>query len=520
MTLKWAILDTGVKSASENIALDSVLLEAKARGEIPNILRFLQFSPSAVLVGYHQTIEQEVRVEFCRKYGIDINRRITGGGAIYFDKSQLGWEIVASKDDLGYQLDKVTERVCEAVVNGLRRLGLNPRFRPRNDIEINGRKISGTGGIIENSAVLFQGTLMVDFDVETMIRALRIPTEKLTDKEISSARERVTCLQQEMGKVPPLDVLKQALQEGFEDALGIDFGDSKFQISDFGLSNLFEQKKAEFDSQLWVESTREPISNRQILKGTYKAKAGLIRVSLVVDIKRQIVKQSLITGDFFISPCRTIFDLESWLKDIRCDEISHRIERFFENKQPQMTGLNWTDFAAVFLAALEKVKYLQMGISLKEANHLFTINGALHDILRSPSILLLPYCAKLVKCKYRNNGGCDKCGKCSVGTAYRLAQEHGLTPITIQNYEHLKVILQGCKKDGVKSYIGCCCETFFAKRQKIFREAGIPGVLIDIENSTCYDLDKESEALNGRFENQTGLRLGLLEKVINYVNRL
>jgi lipoate-protein ligase A len=513
----YKLLDTGRRTAIENIALDAALLEARTKDEIPNTLRLLQFSPPAVLVGFHQTIEQEVRVEFCKQRGIDINRRITGGGAIYFDESQLGWELVAKKADFGYHLDKITKKVCQAICCGLRRLGVDAQFRPRNDIEVNGRKISGTGGIFEDSAVLFQGTLLVDFDVDTMMRALRIPTEKLADKELESVRQRVTCLREELGEVPPLKKIKHVLQEGFEEILGVRF--EKMELPEY-VQHLFEQKKTEFASDVWIESARESLNLRQTLQASYKAKGGIIRVSLVVDVKRKLVKQSLITGDFFISPTRTIFDLEVELKDVPCGEVSQRIERFFESRQPQMPGLTYWDFVRVFSSALEKIEYPEMGIPLEETNYLFTVNGKLCDILKFPSVLLLPYCAKRVGCEYRYNGGCSKCGQCSVGTAYELAEERGLTPITIRNYEHLRATLKRCKDDGVKSYIGCCCESFFVKRQRMFREIGIPGVLIDIENRTCYDLDKETEALAGKFENQTELKLGLLKKVINYANNL
>ncbi|MEK7812819.1 MAG: DUF116 domain-containing protein [Candidatus Desantisbacteria bacterium] len=552
----YKLLDTGIRTAAENIALDSILLEARAKGKIPNTLRFLQFSPPAVLVGYHQTIGQEVRVEFCRQHGIDVNRRITGGGAIYFDESQLGWELIASKADIGYRLDKVTERVCEAVTRGLKILGVDAKFRPRNDIEVNGRKISGTGGIFEDGAVLFQGTLLVDFDVETMMRALRIPTEKLADRELASVRERVTCLREELGVSPPLKEIKQALQEGFEQVLGIEFRNCGLRIANCGMNDfekncglriancgmndfekncglriadcglndfeqeLLGQKRAEFASKDWIESTREPIDNRQILKGSHRAKGGLIRVSAVMDVKRRMLKQALVSGDFFISPVRTIFDMESLLKDVPCTEVSQKIEQFFKDRQPQMPDLSWMDFASAFSSAIDKVEYPGMGIPLEEANHLFTVNGTLHDILKSPSVLLLPYCAKLVGCEYRYNSGCVKCGGCSVGTAYELAEKHGLAPITIQNYKHLQTTLQACKRDGVKSYIGCCCEAFFARRQRAFREIGIPCVLLDIENSTCYELDKETEGLAGEFENQTHLRLNLLERVLDHANNL
>lgn len=182
-----------------------------------------------------------------------------------------------------------------------------------------------------------------------------------------------------------------------------------------------------------------------------------------------------------------------------------------------MPGLNWLDFAFAFSSALEKIDYSNLNIPLSEANYLFTVNGSLHNILKFSSVLLLPYCAKFIQCEYRYNDGCNKCGQCSVGRAYELAEKHKLTPITIQNYEHLKTTLQKYKTNGVKSYIGCCCEVFFTKHQKMFREMGLSGVLIDIENNTCYDLGKELEALSGKFENQTNLRLGLLEKVISHV---
>jgi len=509
----WGLLDTGIRSAAENIALDSALLEAKANNKIPDTLRFLQFSPLCVLIGYHQSVEQEVRVEFCKENKIDINRRITGGGAIFFDSSSLGWELIASKSSLGFSLDKITRRVCEAVVNGLNRLGIGASFRPRNDIEVNGRKISGTGGVFENGAVLFQGTLLVDFDVDTMMRALRIPTEKLADKELASVRQRITCLREELGKVPPLPEIKQALQKGFEEVLKIRF--KKMELSKY-VQQLFEKRKNQFASKAWIESIREPINNRQTLKGAHRAKGGLIRASLVIDIKRRMLKQVLITGDFFISPPRTIYDLEASLKDVLVKEVGERIEQFFKEKKPEMIGLSWLDFLAPFLSGLEKMEYPSLGIPLEEANYLFTVNGKLNDILKKASVLLLPYCAKGIGCEYRYKEGCRQCGGCSVGKAYQLAEKYGLCPITIRNYEHLKKTLY--KISGCKSYIGSCCEAFFNKHQKTFRDAGIPGLLIDIENSTCYDLDKEDNGLAGEFENQTNLRLGLLEKVIGWKN--
>ena len=240
---KWRLLDTGKRTVAENIALDEALLEAKKdNGAILNTVRFMQFSPPTVLLGYHQSVAQEIRAEFCKKAGIDINRRITGGGAIFFDETQLGWEIICDKQffDIGIADTSFFKRLSQPLISALDKMGLIASFRPRNDIEINGRKISGTGGTEEDDVFLFQGTLLVDFDVETMLRALRIPIVKLKDKEIDTAKERVTCLKWELGYTPKIDELKKILKEGFEKAF-------KIRLEQDGLSkeeeSLFLEKK-------------------------------------------------------------------------------------------------------------------------------------------------------------------------------------------------------------------------------------------------------------------------------------
>ena len=137
-------------SAAKNMALDETLLELKGTGKSPNTLRFLQFSPRTVLVGYHQSIQEEIRENYCRAHNIEINRRITGGGAIFFDENQLGWEVICDKEffDVVIPNNRLFKTLCLPVRSALKFLGLDATFRPRNDIEINGRKISGPGARI------------------------------------------------------------------------------------------------------------------------------------------------------------------------------------------------------------------------------------------------------------------------------------------------------------------------------------------------------------------------------------
>jgi lipoate-protein ligase A len=510
---KWRLLDTGPKTAVRNIALDSALLMARSKNLTQDTLHFLQYRPAA-LVGYFQSVGQEIREDFCRRRGIEIQRRITGGGALYFDETHLGWEIIALKPDFGILSDEITRRICGGVVAGLARLGVKADFRPRNDIEVAGRKISGTGGVFEGDAMLFQGTLLIDLDVESMIKALRIPTEKLSDKGLESARERVTSLREEMGRLPSMDEVKEAIKAGFESTLGIRFDDGGLTEEEISLS---EDYVLQYKDRSWLELVSEPADEHLILRSALKASGGLIRVAASVDTRRRRLKYALITGDFFVNPRRAVLDLEAALKNVPLSSVEEIIHDFFAAGEADMAGLTPADFAAAVSAAVSKMDLARHGISLSDANSVFTINGTFENAVESCSVLLLPYCAKMIDCEFREVDGCDKCGQCSMGAAYEMGEEMGLEVITIHNYEHLRETLWSLRERGAGSYIGCCCEAFFIKHQGTFRDADMPAALIDIEKDTCYQLGSEEEAYGGRFENQTELKLDLLERVLDSV---
>jgi len=512
----WRLLDTGARPAAENMALDEALLESKAAENIPHTLRFLQFSSPTVLVGHHQSIEEEVRLDYCRARGIEINRRLTGGGALYWGRNELGWEIYVSKKDsrIPGRIEDLYRKMGEAAALGVRHLGVRAYFRPRNDIEVQGRKISGMGGTELAGAILFQGTLLIDFDVDEMLRSLKIPTEKLQDKEIESVKERVTCLKWELSRTPSIQAVKASLMKGFEDAFGVRFENKPLTI---GEEDSLKTKLATFSSDEYIFKTRNALPRRKTVSSLLRAPGGLIRISIAVDSKARVVNQILITGDFFAYPKRTIFDLESLLKNSKAtsSHIKEIIHSFFANEKPKIPGISETHLIQAIEEAVQKMELLPEGFSEEETHHLFPVLKPFKEV-RKPEVLLLPYCAKEVECFYRNLQGCEECGRCSVGDAAQMARSFGMNPITIQNYEELESTLRNLKHSGVKEFIGSCCEPFYGKHRPDFERIGLSGILVDVERSTCYDLGKEKEALKGRFENQTHLNLPLLKRVLEY----
>jgi lipoate---protein ligase len=349
----WRVIDTGLRPAAQNFALNRALLEARRAGEGPSTLRFLRFGPSALL-GYHQSVEQELNLDYCREHGITVQRRITGGGAIYFDEGQIGWELYLTRNEVGTtDMGAISRRICEAAARGISALGVDARYRPRNDIEVNGRKISGTGGAFDGDALMYQGTLLIEFDVERMLRVLRIPTEKLSDKAIASARERVTSLRELLGRVPSLDAVKRELA----DAVGAEFC---VRLVEGGLTareqERYAEALAEIDTADWVDLIAKPLSDVPLLESARKFPGGLLRASLACDRPARRVKQVQFTGDIFVSPRRTIMDLEAVLKDCPEDELESRVRAFFAERTVDMLTLSPEDFITVVQEALRSPK--------------------------------------------------------------------------------------------------------------------------------------------------------------------
>ena len=96
---KFRVIDSGVVEGRLNIAIGQAIVEAHQSGSVPDTLRFLRFPPTA-LVGRHQALAQEINLDYCRQNDIGVARRITGGGAIFLDPGQLGWELAFSRSTL------------------------------------------------------------------------------------------------------------------------------------------------------------------------------------------------------------------------------------------------------------------------------------------------------------------------------------------------------------------------------------------------------------------------------------
>ena len=344
MTGLFRVVDTGVREGRFNIAVDQAMIELHQAARIPDTFRFMRFPPTA-LVGRHQALGQEVDVPYCRVRGIGMVRRITGGGAIYLDEGQLGWGLVFHRNALGAgSLPELARDICVAVAVGLRKLGVEARYRPRNDIEVDGRKISGTGGFFDGETLIYQGTVLVDMDPAAMVAALRVPRAKLEKRQLDSAAQRVVTLRELLGPATPkLPAIQQALLEAFAERFDVEWAAEDLREEEAALA--WRHHREEIGTEAFVAEIDDPAHDADFASGTHTGPGGTITCYLRLEgPARGRIGQVLITGDFFVAPPRTVLDLEAALRGAYVADAAGIIERFFQERTVAALSVGPDDF--------------------------------------------------------------------------------------------------------------------------------------------------------------------------------
>ena len=348
----FRIIDTGVRDGRANIAFDAALIELRQQGCVPDTIRFLRFPPTA-LIGRHQDLSREINLEYCARDGIGTVRRITGGGAIYLDEGQLGWELVFHRKALGIAaLPELAAAICNAAAAGLGELGVDARFRPRNDIEVDGRKISGTGGFFDGDILIYQGTVLVDMNPEQMVRALNVPRAKLAKHNLDSAAQRVVTLRELLGEATPgLETIKAALVNGFCKGLGIEAVAGDITADEEALARQHHDEEIGTDD--FVADIDNPGRTGDLLEGSRTGAGGTVTAFVKLEGPTLgLVQRVLLTGDFFVTPPRVVFDLEAALAGTRIADVEETVRAFFRDADIGMLSVTADDFVAAIDDAL------------------------------------------------------------------------------------------------------------------------------------------------------------------------
>ena len=343
------VIDTGLRTGRENIAHDQAMIDAHVDGVIGDSFKFIHFNPCA-LVGRHQDLSQELKLDECEQLGVQTVRRVTGGGAIYLDNGQLGWALICDRRTVGGDLSEITAKICTAAALGLSKLGVDAQFRPRNDIEVNGQKISGTGGFFDGNTLMFQGTVLIDLDPKTMMAVLNVPAHKLKKRELENAAQRVTCLKALMGRVPSMAEVQDAVLAGFKEYLDFEF---EFTEPSAAVEKLAQELyDEEIGTDEFVAEINEPGRVKDVLSGT-NTKGNLSAYVRLEGANNDRIREVIFTGDVFVTPPRTIMDLESHLRRKKLTDVATEVAAFFKQADVGMVSLQPSEFSDAILGATQ-----------------------------------------------------------------------------------------------------------------------------------------------------------------------
>jgi lipoyl(octanoyl) transferase len=229
----WRLLPFRVLRAAENMAVDEAVFRLGRREGLPPTLRFFGWSPPAVSLGYFQKTSREIDVEACRRAGIDIVRRPTGGKAVLHDQ-ELTYSLSAAVDHPLFTGDILgTYRIISSCIEeALQRLGLTPEVAiegrsaagtplegycfaapSRYELLVGGRKICGSAQIRTSGSFLQHGSLLIDIDPARTAAVMKVSADGVTAS--------TTTLREQLGRAIGADELARVLRVAFEDMLGI-----------------------------------------------------------------------------------------------------------------------------------------------------------------------------------------------------------------------------------------------------------------------------------------------------------
>jgi lipoate-protein ligase A len=350
LTGQWRLFRELSKSLStaEGLAIDDTLPRSVSEHDSPPILHLYTFIPS-VIVGKYQDIEAALKLERCRKRGIEYNRRSTGGGTVIMGPEiiALGLGIPSDYPGLHGGVGGVFDTLGGVLIKALGRLGIPARFQPKNDLEVAGRKIAGLSAASETGrSLLFHTSLLVDFDIPLMTDIMNTPLIKIQDKGYNCFSRRMTTVREELGEETPVEVVMEAVQASFEEAFHIHLEDSR--PDDWETQTIRRMFEERYTNKAWIFSHKHPRARMGV--GRLKTRGGLLEIYL--SLSGGAIENVMITGDFF-STTEAVNHLEESLKwtSSRQESIESHLNAVW--KDDMIYGLDVSTLTKAILLAKE-----------------------------------------------------------------------------------------------------------------------------------------------------------------------
>lgn len=290
-------VETGSNRPEINLAFEEYFLKNFKEP----VLMLWQNEPTVVVGRFQNTLE-EINRTYIKENNINVIRRMTGGGAVYHDKGNLCYSFIVRNVNVE---DADFSVFAYPIIQALGQIGIVAQQSGRNDILLDGKKVSGTAMSIYKDSLLFHGTLLYDSDLSVLTNALNVKQIKIISKGCKSVKSRVTNIKpylhdKDLDVLEFKNILKNKLKEVFQF--------TEYEVSREVLNDIISLAEKKYKSWDWVYGNNPQYG----IKNTRKFSGGIIETHL--DVKAGKIKKCSIRGDF-LGLC-SIEDIENSLIDI------------------------------------------------------------------------------------------------------------------------------------------------------------------------------------------------------------
>ncbi|KGP71570.1 lipoate--protein ligase [Pontibacillus yanchengensis] len=279
----------GITDPRINLAIEEYVLKNLDIDNNNTYLLFYINEPS-IIIGKNQNTIEEINTDYVEEHGIHVVRRLSGGGAVYHDLGNLNFSFLTKDDGNSFHdFAKFTKPVTDA----LQKVGVKAELSGRNDVQLeDGRKISGNAQFSTKGRMFSHGTLMFDSEIENVVSALRVKSEKIRSKGIKSIRSRVANISDELDESMSMQAFKDMLLRYIFDVQSIEEV-PQYKLTEEDWKKIHELSEERYQKWEWNYG-KSPAAN---IQHSHRFDGGTVDVRL--DVKKGNIENAKIYGDFF-----------------------------------------------------------------------------------------------------------------------------------------------------------------------------------------------------------------------------
>ena len=312
-----------------------------------------------VQMGEFQDIDEELDVEACERLGVNVARRVGGGGCLYYD-DQTRFAVALLDRESFPDLEEAARVWQGEVVTGtLRDLGAKEAwYRHIGDVQIGQTKVAGLGtAVIQNTLYLGSFMNIGTPRVDLAQKVLRIPPEKFADKAVSGLDDYVTSVAKVTGRMPSREELREALTRNLERALKAAVVPGEISPEE---KSVFEKLRPVYTSEEWIRRRSSAQRFRELpegaRKGKYRRKARKLVIAHVSVDRSGNIHRAMLCGDFFIQPGSALEEMEKGLQGLKAGDeegIAGVMKETLSRLNAQTPMLTAEDFALPVIRAAQ-----------------------------------------------------------------------------------------------------------------------------------------------------------------------